>query len=130
MQTNPPQEHLANALVNGLSKEDRQLAALGHGLSFVEGGIVGPLILYVLKRDQSEFVAFHALQSLYFGLAFLAVVALTCGAGLLAVVAYIGWEVVATVEASNGNWYKLPVVGDIAYRQHNPERARACGQLP
>ena len=78
----------------------------GRGLSFIEGGIIGPLILYVVKRDQSEFVAFHALQSLYFGLAFLAVVFLTCGVGVIAVVAYIIWEVIATVQASNGRWYK------------------------
>ena len=115
--------------INGLRREDRQLAAIGHGLSFIEGGIIGPLILYVVKRDQSEFVAFHALQSLYFGLAFLALVALTCGVGLVGVVAYIIWEVIATIEASNGRWYKLPLVGDIAYQQHNPETARARGQL-
>ncbi len=116
--------------INGLRREDRQLAAIGHGLSFIEGGIIGPLILYVVKRDQSEFVAFHALQSLYFGLAFLAVVFLTCGVGAITVVAYIIWEVIATIEASNGRWYKLPLVGDIAYQQHNPETARARGQLP
>lgn len=115
--------------INGLRREDRQLAALGHGLSFVEGGIIGPLILYVVKRDQSEFVAFHALQSLYFGLALLAVVMLTCGVGVVAIVAYIVWEVIATVEASNGRWYKLPLVGDLAYQQHNPDTARARGQL-
>ena len=115
--------------INGLRREDRQLAAIGHGLSFIEGGIIGPLILYVVKRDQSEFVAFHALQSLYFGLAFLALVTLTCGIGVVGVVAYIIWEVIATIEASNGRWYKLPLVGDIAYQQHNPETARARGQL-
>ena len=41
-------------------------AAIAHGLTFFEGGIIGPLIVYVIKKDSSPFVAFHALQSLYF----------------------------------------------------------------
>jgi len=106
----------------------RQLAALGHGLSFVEGGVLGPLLLYVIKKDESEFVAFHALQSLYFGLVFLAVVTLSCGIGLPLVLVYIGFEIKATIEASNGAWYCLPVVGEWAWQKHSPATARARGQ--
>ena len=118
----------AGGPIAAIDPTNRQLAALGHGLSFIEGGILGPLVLYVVKREASEFVAFHALQSLYFGLVFLAIVTLSCGVALPLALVYIGFEVMATIEASNGVWYQLPLVGEWAWRKHNPETARALGQ--
>lgn len=102
------------------SKDERTMAAVAHGLTFVEGGIVGPLLLYIIKKDDSEFVAFHALQSLYFGLIFLAVTVLTCGVGVILVVPYIIYEILAVVNASNGEWYELPIAGPLALRKHHP----------
>lgn len=117
------------------SSDERTMAAIGHGLTFVEGGILGPLVVYVLKKDESPFVAFHALQSLYFGLAFL-VATIVCVAGafltfglgifiaiplmLVFSVAYVVFEVVATVKAYNGEWYELPIVGAMARSTHPP----------
>jgi len=103
-----------------VNKDDRNMAAVAHGLTFVEGGIVGPLILYVVKKDDSEFVAFHALQSLYFGLMFLAVTLLTCGLGLVLVIPYIIFEVLAVANAANGEWYELPIAGPLALKKHHP----------
>ncbi len=114
-------EHVGPEIPDG----DRTLALVAHALTFVEGGILGPLVLYLVGKDQSEFVAFHGLQSLYFGLAFLLVGALTgvvtCGLSLAVLApAYIVFEILACVEAYKGNWYRLPLVGDYAYEQHHP----------
>jgi len=114
---------------SGPSSDERTLAAIGHGLTFLEGGIIGPLIVYLLKKDDSAFVAFHALQSLYFGLGFL-MLTLVCVAGifftfglgvflmvpLLLVFSglYVVFEILATVKAYNGEWYELPIVGAMA----------------
>ncbi|GAB5547905.1 MAG: hypothetical protein SangKO_076650 [Sandaracinaceae bacterium] len=101
------------------SQDDRVMAAVAHGATFVEGGLIGPLIIYLLKKDESEFVAFHALQSLYFGLAFLAATVLTCGFGAIILVwPYLIFEVIATIRAYEGQWYELPLVGKYARDKH------------
>jgi hypothetical protein len=101
--------------------DDRTMAMIGHALTFIEGGIIGPLIMYLVKKDDSEFVAFHSLQSLYFGLLFLAVAIGTCGIGaILFVIPYLVFEVIACIEAQRGNWYKLPLVGGWAMEVHHP----------
>lgn len=106
------------------SKDDRLLAAVAHGLTFVEGGILGPLVLYFAKKDESEFIAFHALQSVYFGLLMVSLIVLgtflLCGAGMVLVIPYLVFEVVAALKAHDGEWYKLPIVGDLAYARHHP----------
>lgn len=108
----------------GPSSNERTLGLVAHGLSFVEGGVIGPLILYLVKRDESEFVAFHALQSLYFGLLAVVIIGpitfMTCGFGAVLVVPYLVFEAIACVEANNGNWYELPIVGPLALRSHHP----------
>ena len=85
------------------TQEERTLAALGHGLTFVDGGIVLPFVLYLMQKDKSQFVAFHCLQSIYFGLLAAAVLlvfglpiyVLTCGLGMIFFVpfaiAYVVW---------------------------------------
>jgi uncharacterized membrane protein len=102
------------------TKDERTMAAVAHGLTFVEGGIIGPLILYLVKKDESEFVAFHALQSLYFGLIFLGVTLVTCGLGVILVVPYIIYEVLAVIKANDGEWWELPIAGPLALRKHHP----------
>jgi len=106
------------------SKDECTLALIAHALTFVEGGVIGPLILYLVKKDESEFVAFHALQSLYFGLLAVALIApisvITCGLGAVLVVPYIVFEIIACIEANKGSWYELPIVGAIALRTHHP----------
>ena len=119
------------------SEEERNIALMGHALSFVEGGVVAPLLMY-LFRDQvqtalykdgpekaSPFVAFHSLQSLYFGLIFVAisipVVVLTCGWGLfITVPIYLVFELIACIKAHAGLWYSLPIAGPLAARVHPP----------
>jgi len=102
------------------SQNDRLMAALGHGLTFVEGGIVGPLIIYLIQDKKNAFSAFHSLQSLYFGLAFVVLTLVTCGLGAVLVIPYVVFEIIATVKAYNGEWYVLPVVGKYALEKHPP----------
>lgn len=96
-----------------------------HALSFVEGGILGPLVVYMVKKDQSEFVAFHALQSLYFGLlaagVIIPITLITCGFGVVLIVPYLIFELVATIRANDGEWYLLPIVGEWAWARHHPK---------
>jgi uncharacterized membrane protein len=102
------------------SQNDKLMAAFGHGLTFVEGGIVGPLIIYLIQDKKNAFSAFHSLQSLYFGLAFVVITLVTCGLGAVLVIPYMIFEIIATVKAYNGEWYVLPLVGKYALEKHPP----------
>lgn len=104
---------------SGFSNDDRLIAAAAHGLSFIEGGLLGPFVIYLLKKNESDFVAFHALQSLLFGLAFFALSAVTCGFGAIVLVwPYLIFEAIATLKAYEGEWYELPIVGRYAREKH------------
>lgn len=108
-----------------LTSDERSWAMASHVVSFVEGGILAPLFIYMVKRDESEFIAFHALQSVFFGLlcgfVIVFVTILTCGGGIVLVIPYLGFELYATLKANDGEWYMLPIVGDWAYRRHHPK---------
>lgn len=119
-----PDPQPASLVLSGPTSDERTMALIAHALTFVEGGIIGPLIVYLVKKNDSEFIAFHALQSLYFGLLALFVIGpitvLTCGAGAVLVAPYFIFEVIACAEANRGEWYELPIVGGMALRSHHP----------
>jgi uncharacterized membrane protein len=87
-------------------------------LCYLFGWVTG-LIFFLLERE-SRFVRFHAMQSiLFFGilsilqwvfshLPFFGIVG-----GALGVVMFIGW-IVMMVKAGRGQYYKLPLFGDLA----------------
>jgi uncharacterized Tic20 family protein len=96
------------------------------GYVVVVGAYIAPLVIYLVYKDRSQFVAFHALQALFFHLLALAVaialvlfsiVTLGCGI-LLAVpleialaIAVLVYTIIAAIQANNGVWYELPIVG-------------------
>ena len=90
------------------------------------GQYIAPLVIYLVYKDRSQFVAFHALQALFFQLLALAVaIALvlfsivTLGLGVLLAVplaialaiAVLVYTIIAAIQANNGVWYELPIVG-------------------
>jgi len=87
--------------------------------------IIAPLVIYFMKRDESAFVAFHALQTVYFSIAvFLAVVIsivllIVCvGLFLLIVIAIasIVYLAVIAIKAYQGEWAEFWLVGEWARR--------------
>ena len=115
---------------NGLTIEERTWAMLAHlsallGYVAVLGQYIAPLVIYLVYRERSRFVAFHALQALYFQLALLLLwvvvfvaTFVTCGLGaicaLVPIVLNLVFVLVAAIRANSGEWYELPVVGTIA----------------
>jgi uncharacterized Tic20 family protein len=110
--------------------DERNLAMLSHlsalgGLVFLGGlGFIGPLIIYLVQKEKSQFVAFHARDSLNHQLTLLlfnivcAVLAfvLFCLGGFLAfipvIIAFVTsiiFEILASVQASRGEWTKIPL---------------------
>ena len=119
------------------TQDDKLWAMLSHlsgflGYSIVVGQFAAPLIIYLMYKDKSRYVAYHALQSLYFQLALLLVLifgwglaAATCGALLpiaFAATAVVGvatlvCPIIAAINAYNGKPIEYWIVGKFA-REH------------
>ena len=75
---------------SGIKQDERLLAALAHGsvlfapLTNGVGGIVTALVIWLIKRDKSPYVAFQALQALVYQVAtFVLTMLVWCCWGLL-----------------------------------------------
>ena len=81
------------------------------------GNVIGPLVVWLIKRDQSAFVADQGKEALNFNISVL-LAALICGALvfiligiLLGVALFIFWlamTIVAAIKASEGARYRYP----------------------
>jgi len=58
-----------------ISSDEKVLALVCH-LSMAVGGILVPLIIWAIKKEESKFVRFHGLQSIFYHLAFGVILAL------------------------------------------------------
>lgn len=117
--------------------EDRMWAMIAHlfgalGYSAAVVQYAGPLVVYVAYKDKSKFVAFHALQTLYFHLAILAafvaaflIAVLTCGIGLFVVAPFLAalpvgaliYSIIGALQAHEGRLFEYWVVGKWARDQ-------------
>lgn len=117
----------------GISTEDRNWAMgahlwsaanilSGHALAWL-----GPLVIWLYKRNSSRFIAFHSLQTLLFTLVWAGILivgwCITLALTFL-VVGILLWPVmfalhlvpavfniIGTIKAANGEWYEYPIVG-------------------
>ncbi len=111
----------------GVSKDEKTWAMIGHlaalaGLLHVPfANVIGPLVVWLLKKDESPFVAFHAKQCMFLHL-FAAGTALVmailgfllCVPFFLAAVAWYGamaYSIVAAIKISNGEDFEYYWVG-------------------
>lgn len=105
-----------------VSQDDKNLGMLAHLMGFLGfvvpfGSFVGPLALYLVKRDQSPFVADHARESLNFQITVFGAMVLCFPLcliliGIPLVIALIVFEIVqvikATIAASEGRSHDYP----------------------
>ena len=96
------------------TSDEKTMAILSHVLTFV-APILAPLIIYIIKKNESEFVAYHAKESFNFQLTFVLII-LALVFTVLGII-FLGWIVgiysvvlviMATVRASEGKLYKYP----------------------
>ena len=82
-------------------------------------GLVSGLILFLTEKE-NKFVRFHAMQSICLSVGLLVVsVVLSFLSILIVLVRLVGvalW-IVCMIKAYQGEWFRLPVVGDIAAKQ-------------
>ena len=118
MNTPPPE-----LPVTEINKDDKNLALLCHLLTFCGyvipfANIVGPLIIFLIKKDQSPFIREHAVEALNFqiSLTIYAIISavlvfVLIGILLLAAVGIVGivFTIIAAISASEGKIYRYPV---------------------
>jgi uncharacterized Tic20 family protein len=99
------------------TSDERILAILSHILTLL-GSFIPPLIIYLFKKDESKYVADHALESLNFQITLI-----ICGfISLLLIIVLIGFllmwflsiaalvlVIVASIRASDNKLYRYPV---------------------
>ena len=96
------------------TSDERTMAILAHALTIV-AGFLAPLIIYLVKKDESKYVAEHARESLNFQLTVL----LAC---IVLFVSVVGWlviwavpvlalvfEIIASINASDNKIYRYPL---------------------
>jgi uncharacterized protein len=139
------QEAEEKAMHVEISKDERMWAMLAYLLTFV-APILAPLVIYFVKRDESRFVGFHALQSLFLDLICIVVAALAMVLGValgfalvaepflgmplaflvmfggpaVASLASIVYTILGAVRSYNGEWYSIPMAGSLAARNIGP----------
>jgi uncharacterized protein len=124
--------HPQPAHPSGLSSEVRNWGLAAHLSAFLGAWValafLGPLVVWMIKRDDHPFIEHHAKEALNFNLSFLlygvigAAVAiplglLTLGIGLIPLVlvglalglAWLVLPILAAVKAANGEGYRYPV---------------------
>jgi uncharacterized protein len=117
---------------SGLSSEVRNWGLAAHLSAFIGAWValafLGPLVVWMIKRDDHPFIEHHAKEALNFNLSLLlygaigAVIAIplalfTLGIGLIPLIllgvalalAWLVLPIVAAVKAANGEGYRYPV---------------------
>ena len=112
-----------NPIATGLPTQDeRTWGMLAHLAAFAFficplGNVIGPLVVWLIKRDQSAFVADQGKEALNFNISVLIAV-LVCGVLVFILVGILLWvalgifwlamTIVAAIKASEGIRYRYP----------------------
>lgn len=109
-------DHIAPAS-SSMPGDDKTWAILSHVLTFV-GGFIAPLVIYLIKKDESPYVRHHAAEALNFQLsiiiyAIVSMILILVLIGILLILAVaIGalvFTIIAAIAASNGEEYRYPL---------------------
>ncbi len=110
MQVNGMNDEAKNSDVDAISSDERTWAMLAH-LSILVLGVIGPLVIWLVKKEESKFVADQAMEALNFHIAVLiATVVLACtvvGPVVVAIGAVV-YGIIAGLEANKGVYYRYP----------------------
>lgn len=96
------------------SSDERTLAILSHILCLV-AGFIAPLIIYLIKKDESAYVKEHSKESLNFQISmfiiYCVLIITVVGILLIWAVAIIDLVlvIIATIKASENKLYKYPI---------------------
>lgn len=107
------------------TQDEKNIALLAHVGTFI-GGVIVPLVIWLVKKDESEYIAEHAKQSLNFQLSLLIYAIGGVFISFLLMIIFIGailmilvligvsilslvTVILASINASQGKHYKYPL---------------------
>lgn len=83
------------------TSDERMMAMLSH-LSILLGGIILPIILWATQKDKSKFVKYHALQAIFFHIAYVAILVIVIiGIVVIALISGAGFGALSKGHHSN-----------------------------
>ncbi len=101
-----------------VKSEERMLAALMYVLSFF-APVLGPLIIWLIKREDSSFIDYHGKEyfnffisySVYFFISGLLTIVMIgfVGLFLLGIMLFV-FTIIAAIKAYEGNEYQFPLI--------------------
>ena len=100
-----------------LTSDEKTMAILAHILGILVS-FLGPLIIWLIKKDESDFVDFHGKEALNFQITIaiayavgvvLSIVGVGCLIMLAAWIMTVVFGIIAAVAANEGEWYEYPV---------------------
>jgi uncharacterized Tic20 family protein len=92
------------------TSNEKIAAVLAHAGTIV-AWFLAPLIVYLVKRDESKYVEYHALQALLWSALGTVTSFATCGA---AIPVFLAWHIYAAIRTSDDRDYAYPLVGSVA----------------
>lgn len=121
--SNAPEPETPVADDSGLTQDDRTWGMVAHlsalaGFLIPFGSVLGPLIVWLMKKDESEFVADQGKEALNFqitvalaGIVCLMLMFILIGILLLPalVIAAAIFSIIAAIDANKGNRYRYPI---------------------
>ena len=109
---------------NSASSDDKTMALFCHlsafaGIVIPFGHIIGPLVIWLVKKDQSPYIDYHGKESLNFQIAF-TIYGIVAGLLCLVVIGFlllpilgIAWlvlTILAAIKAKDGEEYRYPMI--------------------
>jgi len=94
------------------TQSERTTAAIAHAGTCV-AWFLAPLVVYLLERDRSAFVARQAMQALLWSVFGTLVTLATCG---LAMPIFMGFHILAAVRVMEGHEFEYPLVTELWQR--------------
>lgn len=110
-----------------VTQEERTMGMLAYILGIFTG-FLGPLIIWLIKKDQSKFVAYHGLQALilhgvvtvgYILSSFLTFLLIGFLTYPLFFILGLVYSIIAGLAANKGEWYAIPVIANYARQGAN-----------
>ncbi|MCA9573043.1 MAG: DUF4870 domain-containing protein [Alphaproteobacteria bacterium] len=107
--------------MRGVPDDDEKLWGMVAHVAGVFVPVLGPLAMWALKREESEFVAYHCAQALWWstitvvGTVVLSIV--TCGAGSVVFPLFWLGSAYVALEAKEGSWIGYWVINRFGYHR-------------
>jgi uncharacterized Tic20 family protein len=89
-----------------VAKDERTLGLIVHLLIFTPAAGWGPLVLYIVKKDSSRFVGYHALQATILQVLSIYIFGVTLVGAIVGMVLAVMWA----LKANDGRWEGYPLI--------------------